>query len=387
MNSFKDLFQLEPDVIFLNHGSYGATPRPVFEVYQEWQRRLERQPVRFLQREVSGYLKEARESLARYLNVSGDDLVFVPNATFGVNIVANSLGLGEGDEVLTCDQEYGACDKTWTYRSKQKGFRYVKQPIPLPASSSQEILEAFWQGVTPRTKVIYLSHITSPTALILPIKEICAKARAEGIITVIDGAHAPGQLELDLAAIDADFYTGNCHKWMCSPKGAGFLYTRRDKQAEIQPLVVSWGWQKEKKFSVGSAYLDTYDWLGTNDPSSYLSVPAAIAFQAEHDWAMVRKRCHDLLQKTLNDLNAVTGLETLYPPSSNLYAQLAVAALPNIGDPDAFKTWLYDKHRIEIPVTSHEGKSFLRISVQAYNAESDLTSLVEAVGAMTKHTS
>ena len=382
MNPFKELFQLEPDVIFLNHGSFGATPKPVFEVYQNWQRRLERQPVRFLQREISGHLKEARESLARYLNVTGDDLIFVPNATFGVNIVANSLKLGEGDEVLTCDQEYGACDKTWTYRSQQKGFSYVKQPIPLPVTSSQEILEAFWQGVTPRTKVIYLSHITSPTALILPIKEICVKARAEGIITVIDGAHAPGQLELDLDAIDADFYTGNCHKWMCSPKGAGFLYTRRDRQTDIEPLVVSWGWNNESEFSLGSAYLDTYNWLGTNDPSSYLSVPAAIAFQAKHNWGAVRERCHELLGKTLDDLEAVTGLETLYPTHSDLYAQLAVAALPEIGDPDVFKTRLYDEYHIEIPLTSYNAKPFLRISVQAYNSAADLDALVAAVKKM-----
>lgn len=379
MNPFKDLFQLEPDIVFLNHGSFGATPKPVFEVYQDWQRRLERQPVKFLGREVSGYLQEARASLGNYLNVDKDDLIFIPNATFGVNIVARSLKLGEGDEVLTTDQEYGACDKTWTYAAQQKGFCYKKQPIKLPVSSSDDILEQFWQGVTPQTKVIYLSHITSPTALIFPVAGICARARRAGVMTVIDGAHAPGQLELDLAHIDADFYTGNCHKWLCSPKGAGFLYTRRDKQALIDPLVVSWGWDNKTEFSAGSPYLDSYDWLGTNDPASYLSVPAAIDFQEEHDWPSVRKQCHKLLRQTLDTLEGVTGLKTIYPSDSDLYMQLAVAALPDIGEADAFKARLYDEHRIEIPLTAHDGKPFIRISVQAYNTQSDLDALVDAL--------
>ncbi len=375
MNRFKDLFLLDPDVIFLNHGSFGATPKPVFKVYQDWQRQLERQPVKFLGREVSGYLKEARAALGDYLSVSGDDLIFVPNATFGVNVVARSLDLKEGDEVLTCDQEYGACNNTWNYLAKQKGFSYKQQAIPLPVSSSQEILEAFWQGVTDKTKVIYLSHITSPTALTLPIAAICKKAREVGIMTVIDGAHAPGQLELDLSAIDADFYTGNCHKWLCSPKGAGFLYTKKDKQDLIEPLILSWGYTKESKFSAGSNYLDYYDWLGTNDPAAYLSVPAAIKFQEEHDWASVRQNCHTLLQETLEAMEALTGLPTIYPTNSDMYVQLAVAALPDIDDLDAFKNKLYDEHKIEIPLTQYNGKPFVRISVQAYTSKEDLAAL------------
>lgn len=382
MNEFKDLFQLDPEVIFLNHGSFGATPKPVFGIYQDWQKRLEKQPVKFLGREVSGYLKEARAALGSYLNVSGDDLTFVPNATFGVNVVARSLKLAVGDEVLTCDQEYGACNNTWTYLSEQKGFIYKKQAIPLPVESSEEILEAFWQGVTEQTKVIYLSHITSPTALILPIAEICARARAAGIMTVIDGAHAPGQLELDLTKIDADFYTGNCHKWLCSPKGAAFLYVRPDKQALIEPLVISWGLTREAQHSAGSTYLDYYDWLGTHDPAAYLTVPAAIDFQAEHDWVSVREDCHKLLRGALEALESLTGLPTIYPTDSDLYRQLAVVALPDIGDVDAFKTTLYDEHHIEVPLTQYEGKPFIRVSVQAYNSAADLDALHTALEQM-----
>lgn len=382
MNAFKDLFLLDPDVVFLNHGSFGATPKAVFESYQDWQRRLERQPVKFLQREVSSYLKEARAALGTYLNVSGDDLIYVPNATFGVNVVARSLDLTSGDEVLTCDQEYGACNNTWTYLSQQKGFSYKMQAIPLPVSSSSDILDAFWQGVTPQTKVIYLSHITSPTALILPIAEICKKARAAGIMTVIDGAHAPGQLGLDLRDIDADFYTGNCHKWLCSPKGAGFLYTKKDKQDLIEPLVLSWGWTRDAKESAGSNYLDYFEWLGTNDPAAYLAVPKAIDFQNQYDWTSVRKNCHVLLQEALESIEALTGLPTIYPTNSDLYCQLAVVALPDIADADGFKNKLYEDYKIEVPLTEYNNKPFIRISVQAYNTQEDLAALHDALKKM-----
>ena len=378
MPNLKSLFLLDPDIIFLNHGSYGATPRPVFETYQAWQRKLETQPIKFLGRNTAGYLKEAREALGTYLNVSDHDLVFIPNATFGVNAVAQSLELKEGDEVLSSDQEYGACNNIWMYLSEKRGFTYKKQPLDLPIKSAEDILGTFWQGVTKRTKVIFLSHITSPTALIFPIKEICARARAAGIITVIDGAHAPGQLELDLSDIDADFYTGNCHKWLCSPKGAGFLYVRKDKQTLIDPLVIGWGLTKEARFSAGSSFLDYYDWLGTFDPAAYLSVPAAIRFQAEHDWEAVREHCHQLLKEALEAIQALTGLESVYPADGALYKQLAVTALPPV-DSEVFKAKLYNDYRIEIPITEHKGKQFVRISVQAYNTAEDLEALQKAL--------
>ncbi|MCA9838528.1 MAG: aminotransferase class V-fold PLP-dependent enzyme [Trueperaceae bacterium] len=375
----REHFMLDPEVIFLNHGSFGATPRVVFETYQNWQRQLEHQPVKFLGREVSNYLKEAREALGTYLNVPANDLIYVPNATFGVNIVARSLNLKEGDEVLTCDQEYGACNNAWTFLSQKKGFSYLKAALPTPVESNEAIIEALWEKVNERTKVIYLSHITSPTALILPIKEICHRARREGILTLIDGAHAPGQLELDLSDIAPDFYTGNCHKWLCSPKGAGFLYSRNDCQDLIEPLVVSWGWTREPRHSAGSIYLDNFNWTGTNDPAGYLSVPSAIAFQAEHDWQSHRQACHKRLSETLEAIEQLTGQKTFYPIGSSFYRQLAIAALPDLDDPETFKNVLYDKYRIEIPVTQHLGRNYVRISVQAYTSSSDLEALVNAL--------
>jgi len=380
--TLRDLFLLDPNVVFLNHGSFGATPRPVFEVYQDWQRRLERQPVQFFQGELMDHLRLARQSLGDYLHAPADDLGFIPNATFGVNLVARSLALGTGDEILTTDHEYGACDNIWDFVCRKSGASVVRQPIPLPVSSAEDILEYFWRGVTPRTKVIFISHITSPTALRLPVEAICRRSREAGILTLIDGAHAPGQIPLDLEALEADFYTGNCHKWLSAPKVSGFLYTRRERQALIEPLVVSWGWGENNPFKDGSAYLDYLQWMGTHDPSAYLSVPAAIKFQADHDWLAVRQRCHDLVRQAMARICNLTGLAALYPEDGSLYIQMATMPLPPVGDSLAFKRRLYDDYRIEVPIIEWQGRPFLRVSVQGYNTEADIEALMHALSAL-----
>lgn len=378
-NSFRDLFLLDPDVVFLNHGSFGATPRPVFEVYQAWQRQIERQPVKFIGRELTGYLQTARHALGTYLHVQGDDLVYIPNATFGVNIVARALSLTADDEVLTTDHEYGACDRVWRFVSQKKGFRYVRQPIPLPATSPEEIVEQLWQGVTPRTKIIYLSHITSATALRLPVEAICHRAREAGILTLVDGAHAPGQIPLDLTNMGADFYTGNCHKWLSAPKGSAFLYARREVQPLLEPLVVSWGWESERPS--GSNFLDHLEYLGTDDLSSYLSVPAAIQFQADHNWSQVQQQCHELAKSTLAQLCQLTGLNPLYPADNRFFQQLVIAPLPPT-DLDVLKRRLYDEYRVEVPLISWNGHQFIRVSVQAYNTPADIEVLLTALDAL-----
>lgn len=378
MNHLKELFLLDPGVVYLNHGSFGATPRPVFAAYQEWQRRLERQPVAFLLDELPGHLADARRDLARFLHAGHDDLVYVPNATFGVNVVARSLELGPGDEVLTTDHEYGACYNVWDFLSHKRGFDVVRQPISFPAASDEAILEELWQGVTPRTRVIFISHITSSTALRLPVNAICARARRGGILTIVDGAHAPGQIPLDLQAIDADFYTGNAHKWLCAPKGAAFLYTRPDKQPLVEPLVVGWGWGEERTFSFGSDYLDYLQWLGTNDLSAYLAVPDAIRFQQEHNWPAVRQRCHQMLTQALDRLGALTGCAPLYAGDSQ-YRQMAVAPLPQLEDLAAFKTDLVRSFHVEIPCIEWQGRHLIRLSVQGYNSCEDIDTLLFAL--------
>ena len=210
-------FLLRPAVAFLNHGSFGACPAPVFEAYQRWQRELEAQPAEFLGRRLqgsAGLLAQARARLARYVGTRPDDLVFVPNATHGMNIVARSFPLEPGDDVLATDHEYGAVERTWRFNCEQRGARYRAQPITLPVSGAEALVEQLWQGVTERTRAIVVSHIASPSALIFPVAEICRRAAAAGILTVVDGAHAPGHIDLALDALGADFYTGNCHKWL-----------------------------------------------------------------------------------------------------------------------------------------------------------------------------
>lgn len=375
----KDLFLLDPSVTFLNHGSFVACPEPVMAVYQDWQRRLERQPVQFLGVELGGYMQAARRDLGEYLKTSADHLVFIPNATFGVNVVARSLQLQPGDEILSTDHEYGACDRIWQFVCEKNGAVYVRQPIPLPLRSSEEIIERVWSGVTERTRLLFLSHITSPTALTLPVAELCARARQAGILTLIDGAHAPGQIPLDLPALGADFYTGNCHKWMMAPKGAGFIFARREVQALIEPLVVSWGWRAEPDFSSGTQFVDYLQWRGTDDPSACLAVPAAIRFMQEYAWDSVRNQCHDLLHQALHRINAITGIASVYPSDSGYYHQMAIAELPQQPDLKQLKKRLYEIFKIEVPCIEWNGRHLVRISVQGYNTLEDIQRLISAL--------
>jgi isopenicillin-N epimerase len=365
----RDEFLLDSNVTFLNHGSFGACPRAVFERYQEWQLELERQPVLFLARRLEDLLGDARARLGAYVGADPDDLIFVPNATAGVNIAAWPQGLKAGDEVLSTNLEYGALDLTWEHVCADFGARYVRTPIQLPVTSADEIVEAVWAGVSPRTRVLFLSHHTSSTALTLPVAELCRRAREAGIRTVVDGAHVPGHIPLDLRALDVDYYAGNCHKWLCAPKGAGFLYVRRELQGDIHPLVISWGYEGDDP-----SFLSRHERQGTRDPSAYLTVPAAIDWQREHDWNSVRDRCHELARRARNEL----GLEPVAPDSRDFFGQMVTLRLP--GDaPEDLQERLYDDHRIEIPVSEHGDDRFIRASFQGYNDAGDLERLRSAL--------
>lgn len=369
-------FQLRPNIAFLNHGSFGACPRPVYEAYQHWQSELEQQPVEFLGRRLNHLLSEARTKLAEYLHTQTDCLVWVPNATHGVNIVARSLDLQPGDQVLATDHEYGAVNRTWQFICEQRGVEYRMQPLALPFESADALVEQFWAGVTEQTRVISISHITSPTALILPIEQICQRARAAGILTVIDGAHAPGQIPLDMEAIGADFYTGNCHKWLCNQRASGFLYARPEVQHLLQPLIVSWGWRARSPSD--NSFHDLFDWTGTFDPAPYLSAPAAIAFQQEHNWPEVRDACHNLLLSASQRIGELTGLPPISPDTSDWWVQMRALPLPpcNIG---VVKARLWDEYQIEVPLMEFLGQPLIRISIQAYNTPEDIDRLVEGL--------
>jgi len=377
--ALRELFLLQPGLTFLNHGTFGACPRPVFEAYQRWQVELERQPVEFLGRRSADLLAEARAKLAAYVGAAADEVVYFPNPTTAINMVVRSLELRPGDEILTTDHEYGAMDRTWRFVSDKIGARYIHRPVPMPVTTHAEFVETFWAGVTGRTRIIFISHLTSPTALILPVQAICRRAREAGILTIVDGAHAPGQIPLNLSELGADLYTGACHKWLCAPKGSAFLYARREVQAQLDPLVVSWGWESDTPS--GSQFVDYHQWQGTRDIAAFLATPAAIQFQAEHHWEAVRAGCHALAREARRQINELTGLPALCPDSSEWFSQMAAVRLPPV-DVETLKTRLYDDYRVEVPVFKWNDQPILRFSFQGYNSAADVEALVRALKAI-----
>lgn len=377
MPNLKEYFLLDPDVVFLNHGSFGATPKPVFESYQRWQLELERQPVEFLGRRHNELMRFSRSILAEYVGTSENNVVYVTNVTVGLNIVARSLTLGPDDEVLTTNHEYGALDRTWRFLAKEKGFTYRNCQIPLPLPSADEFVDLFWKSVTPQTRVIFISQITSPTAVIFPVAEICARARSAGILTVIDGAHVPGQLPLALDALGADFWSGNLHKWLMSPKGSGLLYARPEVQHLLKPLIVSWGYEAEVPGP--SQFVDYQEWIGTRDPAAFLAVPDAIKFQKDHNWELVREECFNLATYAQDVICDLTGLAALHKPGARTFRQVVAIPLPANTDVAALKSHLYDEYRIEVPVHAWNGIKVARVSVQGYNSKADIDKLYQAL--------
>ncbi len=389
----RDHFLLDRETVFLNHGSYGACPREVFDAWQRRQSELEANPVLYLGRRFATVLREAREALGRLIGAGADDLVAVPNATTAVNIVARSIRLAPGDEVLGTDHEYGACEATWRHVCERQGAVYRRVELPLPFDRDA-VVGRLMAAAGPRTRLIMASHVTSTTALLLPVAGLCAAARARGILTLIDGAHAPGQMDLDLAAIGADFYAGNCHKWLCAPKSAGFLHARPEHHALLEAPVISWGYVAEQQSggAGGHTGFDAYtgrtllerrlQWQGTRELTAFLTVPDAIAFQQAHDWPARRARCHALAIGLLHRVLARNGLRPIACDDDHLQ----MVPIPVRCDPGeaaaALRRTLFDEHHIEVPVTQHAGQVFVRASVQAYNDEADLHALERALAGL-----
>lgn len=377
MLDLKNKFFIDENVIFLNHGSYGACPRKVFRIYQDFQNELEQQPVEFLSRRAPEFLAEARKELAEYLNIGANDVVYFPNPTTAINMVVRSLNLQPGDEILTTDHEYGAMDRTWRFICQKTGAKYITKSIPLPVTSHADFVGTFWSKVSSRTKVIFLSHITSPTALIFPVEEICMRARQYGILSIVDGAHSPGQIPLDLNLIGADIYTGACHKWLCAPKGAAFLYAHPDIQPILDPLVVSWGYEAENPGP--SQYIDYHEWQGTRDLAAFLSVPSAIRFQQENSWHQVRASCHEFARQARDQINTITDLEPICPDTPDWFAQMVAVRLPKNINPEALREHLINEYHIEVLAHYWNDQPLMRICFQAYNRQSDLDALLAAL--------
>ncbi len=378
----RDLFLLDPGRVFLNHGSFGPCPAEVLEAQWRWQRELERNPVEFLARRSAGLLHAARSALGGFVGAAADDLVFVPNATTAVNIVARSLDLRPGDEVLATDHEYGACDATWQRVCAERGAVYRRVVLPLPFRRD-EFAARVLDAAGPRTRLLFASHVTSTTALVFPLEALCAGARARGIETLVDGAHAPGQVPLDLQALGADFYTGNAHKWLCAPKGSAFLHARAEHHERLHATVTSWGYAEGVSGHSGfDAYLGRHtlerrlQWQGTRDPSAWLAVPAAIEFHRRPEVAARRAWCREAARALMHRVAARSGLAPIGDDAD--FAQMVPLPVAT-DDPEALRRRLFERHGIEVPVTSHGGRHFVRVSVQVYNSDADLIRVEDAL--------
>ncbi len=372
----KSQFLLDNTITYLNHGSFGACPKVIFDDYQKWQLELEREPVQFIINNSHAYLKASKEALGKYLNCRPEDFYYATNPTTAINTVMRSLHLKADDEILATNQEYGAMDKTWHFYSKKVGVKYVTQNISLPIISKEQILHEFWKGYNSKTKVVFLNQISSPTGLIFPVQEICDKARSLGLITIIDGAHVPGHIPLDIQKLDPDFYTGALHKWMLAPKGTSFLYVKKELQSTFDPLVVSWGYESDAPSE--SPFLDYNEQQGTRDISAFLTLPTAIQFLSDNDWETKSNHCKSLVLNNYKRFCDLLKTKPICPVTSEFLGQMC--SIPIVTEnPLALKELLFKKYRIEVPIMNNGSDYYLRISVQVYNSQEDLDLLYEAI--------
>ena len=372
----KSVFLLDNNITFLNHGSFGACPKPIFEEFQRLQLELEQEPVHFIQKKLPVYLKEAKKPLAKFIGCNEEDFFFTPNPTFAVNTIMRSLNLQKGDEILTTNHEYGAMDRTWNFYCKKSGAKYIRQEISLPIISKEQILEEFWKGYSLKTKVIFLNQISSSTALIFPVKEICDKAQQLGLITIIDGAHVPGHVDLNIQELNPDFYTGTLHKWMLAPKGSSFLYVKKEFQADIDPLVVSWGY--ESLAPSDSQFLDYHEYQGTNDHSAYLCTPKVIQFLEENNWQEKSKECKKIVLDNYKRFCDLVNTKPICPISEKFLGQMASIPI-RTEKPMELKELLYSKYKIQIPIMPLNDKIYMRYSMNVYNSQEDLEVLYQAI--------
>jgi isopenicillin-N epimerase len=380
---------LDPEVVFLNHGSFGSCPRPVLEFQQGLRDRMERQPVRFLVRDLETLLDEARGTLARFVGAEPDNLVFVANATSGVNTVLRSLAFEPGDELLVTDHEYNACRNALEFVAGRSRAKVVVARMPFPFQSAEQLVEAILSRITRRTRLALIDHVTSQTAVVMPIAHIVAALANRGVDTLVDGAHGPGMVPLQLEQLGAAYYTGNCHKWICAPKTAGLLYVRPDKQAAIHPLAISHGYTTPRQDR--SRYQIEFGWAGTWDPTPCLSVPEALRFLGSlrpGGWPEIMERNRTL---ALEGRNLLCQTLQIAPPcpAANIGSMASVPLPPGKGAEvpssplytDPLQDQLLARHRIEVPVIPWPapGQRLLRISAQLYNKMEDYQMLAEAL--------
>jgi isopenicillin-N epimerase len=396
---------LDPEVTFLNHGSFGACPREILEDQRRWRDRLEAQPVQFLARELPGLLADARAALSAFVGADPDDLAFVTNATGAVNAVLRSLRFAPGDELLTDDHEYNATINVLRHVAERDGARVVVARIPFPASGDA-IVEAILDAVTDRTRLALVSHVASPTALVFPIERIVAELAARGVETLVDGAHAPGMVPLDLDAVGAAWTTGNLHKWVCAPKGAAFLHARRDRQPGIRPSTISHGANAVLDGAAGTRFRAEFDWQGTLDPTAWLAVPAALRFVAslvDGGWPAVIERNRELTLRARDVLAPMLGAARPDLPGDDVLGSMVALPMPLDGplaaagagssplDTDPIQARLVRDHGIEVPIypwpvpaaeAPGPARRLIRVSSALHNGRDDVDRLAAALAAI-----
>jgi isopenicillin-N epimerase len=375
--SLLPLWALDPAVAYLNHGSYGATPHEVLADQQRWRLELERGPVRFMQKTLPDALRANAAALAHFLGAEPTDLVFVENATQGVNAVLRSLSFSAGDELLTTTHVYGAVRNTMRHLAERFGARLIEAPLPYPLGDPQIAIDSLAGHINARTKLLVIDLITSPTALVLPVAALAAKARSVGARVLVDAAHAPGQIEFDLPALGADYVTGNAHKWLFAPKGSAFLWARRDRQTGLHPTTISHG--------LDQGFVTEFDWVGTRDPSGWLSTGAALAFYRRMGGSAIRAHNHALANEAARLLSDALGGEE--GQSAALRASMATVRLVGFAGQDqptalALNDRLWREHGIEVPIIPFAGSLWVRVSAQIYNEIGDYRRLGEALLAL-----
>ncbi len=382
-------WSIPDDVTYLNHGSFGPSPRVVQAERTRWYQRLEAQPMDFYLRTLDDALDEARRALADLVGAEPDQLAFVENATTAMNVVARTLAatLRAGDEVLLSDHEYGAVKRIWQKTCEPLGARVVEASWPLRPQRQEELVDALLDRVTPRTRLIVVSHVTSPTALIVPVERICREASQRGVPVCVDGPHALATLPLRLRQLGCAFYTASCHKWLCAPFGSGFLYVADEFRQQVRPAVVSWG---QNLAGRPPRWLDEFDWVGTRDPSPYLAVPAAIRFLADYGLQRFRQDTHKLARLARQLVSEAAGAEPLVPDSPQWYGPMLSFALPasqvqpQPGLHDPLQEALWQRFRIEVPVWTWRQTRLLRVSCHLYNSVDDLQRLADALSVLSR---
>lgn len=369
------LWHLDPDITFLNHGSFGATPCKVLEAQSKWRQKFETQPIEMLDRQGGELLAQSRMAVGRFVGSRGDDLAFVTNATGGINAVLRSININPGDELLTTNHVYNAVRQTLRYLSERNGAKYIEINLPIPIQSDEQIISAIAQAITERTRILVIDHITSETAIIFPIKKIVDICHEKNIEVLVDGAHAPGMVELDISEIAPTYYAANLHKWVCAPKGAAFIWVTPERQDLIHPNTIS--------HFLNESYTEEFKWQGTRDISAWLCAEDAIDFMADIGWQKIKQHNHQLATWVQAMLSARLNIVATTPLDGSMLGSMASLPLPSgaqaYEDTKLFQHHLYKDHKIEVPVFDWHGQWFIRPSCQIYNYASEYERLADAV--------